>query len=122
MIYMKTTVASFLLSCTCFLAIGSASLQEKSLNGRFEGTEPFWDMEIENNRVILHCINDKIIDTVQLSKKQTHTHTYAFKGRQIFGIIRESGKGGCTLDITEELNPSHEIYFSYKDKTYMGCG
>jgi len=119
---MKTTVAFSLLGCICLLAIGSASLQVKPLNGRFEGTEPFWNMEIENNRVILHCMNDKIVDTVQLSKKQTHTETYAFKGRQVFGIIRESGKGGCTLDIAEKDYPSHEIYFSYKNETYMGCG
>jgi len=41
---------------------------------------------------------------------------------RVFGIIRESGKGGCTLDITEEANPSHEIYLSYKNETYMGRG
>lgn len=92
------------------------------MNGRFEGTEPFWNMEIENNQVILHIVNDKLIDTLHLSDKQAHSETYAFKGRQIFGIIRESGKGGCTLDITEEDYPSHEIYFSYKNETYIGCG
>src|SRR5690606_38357193 len=61
-------------------------------------------------------------DTLYFSDKQTHTETYAFKSDQIYGVLRESSKGGCLLDITEDGDPTHEIYFSYKDVTYMGSG
>lgn len=122
MVYMKTIVSAFLLGSCCILATGSVNQQKKSLNGHFEGNEPFWNMEIKNSRIILHCGNDELTDTLQINKKQAYSETYAFKGRQVFGIIKKSGKGGCTLDITEEDHPSHEIYFSYKNETYMGCG
>ncbi|MGV3762949.1 hypothetical protein [Parapedobacter sp.] len=92
------------------------------LSGFFEGTEPFWDIEIKDNKFVLHCINDTETGLIFLAKKQTHTATYAFSGKHIFGIIRESTGGGCDLDITEKENPTHEIYFSYKNATYMGCG
>lgn len=93
------------------------------MTGYFEGNEPFWDMEIKDNQVILHCVNDTVKDTLLLSRKQTHTETYAFRGREIFGVLRRStADGGCDLDITEEPNPTHDLYFSYKGVTYMGCG
>lgn len=122
---MKTTwvIIYALISCLGTGATSSAIEQDKTLiTGRFEGNEPFWNMEIENNRIILHCVNDVLTDTLQLSRKQTHTETYAFKGQGVFGIIRESGVGGCVLDITEEEDATHEIYFSYQNITYMGCG
>lgn len=92
------------------------------ISGHFEGTEPFWDMEIKDNYFILHCDNTTEKDTLYLSRKQTHTETYAFHSDNIFGIIRKSSNGGCDLDITEDGNPTHEIYFCYKNITYMGCG
>ncbi|WP_460766913.1 hypothetical protein [Niabella terrae] len=122
MIQLKTIVIFFLLSCLCSLANDSVNQEALALNGHFEGTEPFWSMDIENNRVILYCINDTLTDTVQISRKQFHSETYAFKGNQLFGIIRRSGKDGCTLDIIDGEAPTHEIYFSYKNETYMGCG
>jgi len=89
--------------------------------GYFVGTEPFWNMEINGNQITLHCINDVVTDTLRLSKKQTHTDTWAFQGRHVFGIVRKS-PDGCQLDITEDDNPTHEIYFHYAGATYMGCG
>lgn len=99
---------------------GDSGFEEPQI-GYFEGTEPFWDMEINGNQIKLHCINDVVTDTLRFSKKQTHTDTWAFQGRHVFGIVRES-PGGCQLDITEEDNPTHEIYFNYAGATYMGCG
>jgi len=94
----------------------------RPISGHFEGTEPFWDMEVRDNVIILNIVNDTVLDTLFLSRKQTHTETYAFRGGHVFGIIRQSSGEGCQLDITETPNPTHEIYFSYKDVTYMGCG
>ncbi|WP_040679297.1 hypothetical protein [Niabella aurantiaca] len=95
---------------------------ELLISGHFEGNEPFWKMEITNNRIVLQCANDTLQDTLLLSRKQQHSETYAFRGRHLFGIVRYPGSGGCMLDITEEEKPSHEIYFSYRGITYMGCG
>ena len=92
------------------------------ISGYFVGTEPFWNMKISDNHVIMHNINDIVQDTLFLSKKQAHTATYAFQGKHIFGVVRESGTEGCLLDITEDEDATHEIYFSYKHVTYMGCG
>jgi|GEM_PF-4921531 len=92
-----------------------------TIDGFFEGNEPFWNIEIKDNHFVLHCMNDTVTDTLRLSKKQTHTDIWAFHSTYIFGIIRKS-YGTCKLDITEKENPSHEIYFSYKNTTYMGCG
>ncbi|HWK98446.1 MAG TPA: hypothetical protein VNQ55_00800 [Parapedobacter sp.] len=99
----------------------NSGFEEPKFTGYFEGTEPFWNMEINDNQITLHCINDIVADTLRLSKKQTHTDTWAFQGRYVFGIVRESASG-CQLDITEEDNPTHEIYFHYAGATYMGCG
>ncbi len=125
MIHMKAilVIMFILFGCVYIGATGSSIKQEKTLiTGHFEGTEPFWSMEIENNRIILHCVNDTLTSTFQLSAKQAHSETYAFKGQGVFGIIRKSGGGGCELDITEEEDATHEIYFSYQNVTYMGCG
>jgi|GEM_PF-6675055 len=92
------------------------------ISGYFEGNEPFWEMEINDNYFVLHCVNDIVKDTMYFSGKQAHTGTYAFKSDQVYGVLRESSKGGCILDITEDGDPTHEIYFSYKNVTYMGCG
>jgi len=91
------------------------------ITGHFEGNEPFWSIEIKNNIFILHCNNDSVKDTLFLSKKQAYTETYAFRSKKVFGIIRKSSQG-CNLDITEAPNPAYEIYFSFNDTTYMGCG
>lgn len=91
-------------------------------SGFFEGNEPFWNLEVKNNTFVLHCMNDMETGVILLSEKQAHSETYAFRGTNFFGIIRKPWEGCCELDITEEENPTHEIYFSYKGKTYMGCG
>ena len=91
-------------------------------SGFFEGTEPFWSLEVKNNTFTLRCMNDVETGVIILSEKQTHSETYAFRGTNFFGVIRKPWEGCCELDITEEDNPTHEIYFSYKGKTYMGCG
>ena len=91
-------------------------------SGFFEGTEPFWRLEVKNNTFVLHCMNDVETGVIVLSEKQTHSETYAFRSTNFFGIIRKPWAGCCELDITEEENPTHEIYFSYKGRTYMGCG
>ncbi|MFD1772062.1 hypothetical protein [Sphingobacterium suaedae] len=92
-------------------------------SGYFEGEEPFWDIDIKDNLLVLRChaVNRIEKDTIRLSKMQAHTETFAFHAKNIFGILRRSS-GNCTLDITEEGNPTHEIYFSYLGVTYMGCG
>ncbi|WP_157986489.1 hypothetical protein [Chitinophaga alhagiae] len=94
---------------------------EQGFVGYFEGSEPFWNMKISNDTLVLHCINTIEKDTFYFSGKQAHTNTWAFRGKHVFGVIRKSS-GTCQLDITEEENPTHEIYFSYKNVTYMGCG
>lgn len=122
---MKTiSIIPFILLGGLYIGATNAGKQQEMslMNGHFEGSEPFWDMKIENNRIILHCINDRLTDTLQLSRKQAHSQTYAFKGKKIFGVVRKSGQGGCTLDVSEAKNPSHAIFFSYKNETYMGCG
>ena len=91
-------------------------------SGFFEGSEPFWSLEVKNNTFVLHCMNDVETGVILLSGKQAHSETYAFRGTNVFGIIRKPWEGCCELDITGEDNPTHEIYFSYKGKTYMGCG
>ena len=93
-----------------------------SFSGFFEGNEPFWSLEVKNNRFTLRCMNDVETGVILLSKKQTHSETYAFRGTNFFGIIRKPWEGCCELDITEEEHPTHEIYFSYQNETYMGCG
>ena len=99
--------------------LDTASLR---FSGFFEGSEPFWSLEVENNTFTLHCVNDTETGSILLSEKQAHSETYAFRGTNFFGVIRKPWEGCCELDITEEENPTHEIYFSYKGKTYMGCG
>lgn len=127
---MKTSVlfAAFMLICSAGAGLSqradanTGKKKEKTMiSGYFEGTEPFWEMEIKDNYFVLHCSNDLVKDTLFLSRKQTHTETFVFQGENIFGIVRQS-ENGCVLDITEEGAPSHEIYFSYKNVTYMGCG
>src|SRR5690554_1258982 len=78
------------------------------ISGYFEGTEPFWELEINDNYFVLHCVNDIVKDTLYFSDKQTHTETYAFKSDQVYGVLRESSKGGCILDITEDGDPTAE--------------
>jgi|GEM_PF-1825675 len=119
----KRSVWVMLIGCCYLLITGSGTMEGKTIiTGYFEGTEPFWEMEIKDNYVVLHCINDIVKDTLLLSRKQAHTETYAFQGNKIHGIVRHSDNGGCTLDITEEGSPTHEIYFAYRNVTYMGCG
>ncbi len=119
----KRGVLVILIGCCYLLITGSGTMEGKTMiTGYFEGTEPFWNMEIKDNRIVLHCVNDNVRDTLILSRKQAHTETYAFRGSDIHGIVRHSGKAGCSLDITEEEKPTHEIYFSYRNVTYMGCG
>ncbi|MBZ4192668.1 hypothetical protein [Niabella beijingensis] len=106
-----------------FQHLPAPEVQKKKvlISGYFEGNEPFWNMEIRDNLFILHCVNDTEKDTLYLSKKEAHSETYAFHSKKAFGIIRKSD-GHCKLDITEEEGPTHEIYFSYKNATYRGCG
>jgi len=91
------------------------------MSGYFEGNEPFWDFEIKGNTFILRCNNETEKDTLVFSQKQAHSETYAFESKNVFGVIRRAN-GCCDLDITEEENPTHEIYFSYQGVTFMGCG
>lgn len=109
------------LSILCFVGADAGIQSGKIVQGHFEGTEPFWDMEINANVIQLNLMNVSLSDTLVLAKKQAHTNTYVFQGKHIIGVVRESNTV-CDLDITEEPNPSHEIYFSYNDVSYMGCG
>ena len=100
---------------------GPDRVKNHLITGHFEGNEPFWSMEINNNIFVLYCNNDSVKGTLYLSQKQAYAEVYAFRSKKIFGVIRKSNQR-CNLDITEAANPTHEIYFNYNDTTYMGCG
>lgn len=117
----RMSFLAFLLACS--IRAGFAQPADTILiSGYFVGTEPFWNMKISDNHFIMHNINDLLQDTLTPSKKQAHTETYAFQSKHVYGIVRASNNGGCILDITEDEDATHEIYFSYKNVTYMGCG
>lgn len=100
---------------------GTKSTDLLLFTGFFDGTEPFWSISFEKNLLTMEIDNETLVDSIVLSEKQTHSQTWAFRGNDIFGIIRKSHHF-CTLDITEVEHPTHEIYFNYKNSTYMGCG
>lgn len=91
-------------------------------NGRFEGTEPFWLLEIENNNYTLHCNNEISTGKLYFSNKSSREESIAFNNSTIFGIINRSENSICDYAILEKDSVNFDIIFSYNNQTYRGCG
>lgn len=90
----------------------------------FEGSEPFWSMKIERDSVFLEMFNVNKTDRLKVSFAQkTHNgNSQGFTGDGIYGVIRETETGFCNLAVTEVDSLGYEIFFTYEEQTYQGCG
>ena len=88
----------------------------------FEGTEPFWEMDIQNDSLILFCDNKEVIMKVSFAEKSANGNTIGFSNDKISGIINESWDHNCCYAVTEEDPLPLEIFFVFEGKTYRGCG
>lgn len=88
----------------------------------FEGSEPFWRLEIKNDSI--HLIGEyDYSDKVNYAKSSSRGETFGFSSKNIYGIINKTwGKEVCEYAVTEEDSLSYEILFAFRGKTYRGCG
>jgi uncharacterized membrane protein len=91
------------------------------LYGSFEGTEPFWSLEIKKNNYEFTGAGKTIKGNAAFSKKSERGVSYAFKDGELFGVINKSATGLCDYAITED-SAAYEIFLSFKGVTYQGCG
>ena len=90
------------------------------LSGTFEGYEPFWDLEIIKNKYTLKCDNVTLKGNLIISQKSVTDTTYAFKADNFYGIINRCATKNCEYALLDSA--AFEIFFSFKGKTYKGCG
>lgn len=110
---------------TLILGCTSQNYTQKPIatyNGYFEGTEPFWSLEIQNNNYTLHCNNDIRKGKLSFSIKSSRGESVAFNNSNIFGIINKNENGICDYAILEKDSINFDIIFSYNNQTYRGCG
>ena len=88
----------------------------------FEGTEPFWQMEIHNDSILLFCDNKEVQMRATFVEKSVNGNTIGFSNDEIYGIINENWEHNCCYSITEKDSLPYEIFFVFKGKTYRGCG
>ena len=89
---------------------------------QFEGSEPFWRMEIQNENLFLYCSNKEVRTKVSFAEKSANGNTIGFTSKEISGIINESWDHNCCYAVTEEDTLPYEIFFVFEGKTYRGCG
>lgn len=87
----------------------------------FEGTEPFWRLDINNNNINLF-INNEYSSRVEFSKLASRGETLGFKNQNIYGFINKNWEGNCDFSISEIDLLNYEIFFVYNGKAYKGCG
>ena len=88
----------------------------------FEGTEPFWQMEIHNDSILLFCDNKEVHMRATFAEKSVNGNTIGFSNDEIYGIINENWKHNCCYSISEKDSLPYEIFFVFEGKTYRGCG
>lgn len=88
----------------------------------FEGTEPFWQMEIHNDSILLFCDNKEVHMRATFAEKNVNGNTIGFSNDEIYGIINENWKHNCCYSISEKDSLPYEIFFVFEGKTYRGCG
>ena len=88
----------------------------------FEGTEPFWQMEIHNDSILLFCDNKEVQMRATFAEKSVNGNTIGFSNDEIYGIINENWKHNCCYSISEKDSLPYEIFFVFEGKTYRGCG
>ena len=88
----------------------------------FEGTEPFWQMEIHNDSILLFCDNKEVQMRATFAEKSVNGNTIGFSNDEIYGIINENWEHNCCYSITEKDSLPYEIFFVFEGKTYRGCG
>ena len=88
----------------------------------FEGTEPFWQMEIHNDSILLFCDNKEVHMRATFAEKSVNGNTIGFSNDEIYGIINENWKHNCCYSIAEKDSLPYEIFFVFEGKTYRGCG
>ena len=89
----------------------------------FEGTEPFWSLEINKDSLFLDLYTDTIYRmTASFSEKSARGNSIGFRNETIAGIINETWEGYCDYSISEEDSLAYEIFFTFNNKTFKGCG
>lgn len=88
----------------------------------FEGTEPFWQMEIHNDSILLFCDNKEVQMRATFVEKSVNGNTIGFSNDEIYGIINENWEHNCCYSISEKDSLPYEIFFVFEGKTYRGCG
>ncbi|MBQ7489601.1 MAG: hypothetical protein IJP65_03060 [Bacteroidales bacterium] len=88
----------------------------------FEGIEPFWQMEIHNDSILLFCDNKEVHMRATFAEKNVNGNTIGFSNDEIYGIINENWKHNCCYSISEKDSLPYEIFFVFEGKTYRGCG
>ena len=111
-----------LVSCSSKHDNPADSAQDIVCEYHFEGTEPFWEMDIQNDSLILFCDNKEVIMKVSFAEKSANGNTIGFANDKISGIINESWDHNCCYAVTEEDPLPLEIFFVFEGKTYRGCG
>ena len=79
-------------------------------------------MEIDSNEYVLRCNNKTSNGTLKFSQKAERGESLAFHNQQLYGIINLNWYNTCELAITEKDSLPYEIYFSFDNVTYKGCG
>lgn len=95
---------------------------EQSSHYSFEGTEPFWQMEIHNDSILLFCDNKEVQMRATFAEKSVNGNTIGFSNDEIYGIINENWEHNCCYSISEKDSLPYEIFFVFEGKTYRGCG
>lgn len=111
-----------LVSCCSSRGDTGDSVKNTGREYHFEGTEPFWRMEIQNENLFLYCSNKEVRTKVSFAEKSANGNTIGFTSKEISGIINESWDHNCCYAVTEEDTLPYEIFFVFEGKTYRGCG
>ncbi len=111
----------------CFFTVlligcNSPCVETKKYSGFFEGSEPFWSLKIKDNQFLLHCNNKNVKGTLDISEKSAEGESIAFFDHKIYGVINHNWYNRCELAVTEKDSLPYEIYFSFENITYKGCG
>jgi len=99
------------------------SVLHKSLNlsFNFEGSEPFWTLNIENDSVSLF-IDNEYRGKIEISEKSKDGEFFGFQNKDMFGVINKTWENYCWHAVTEKDSLAYEIYFVFKSRPYRGCG
>lgn len=93
-----------------------------SYSGVFEGTEPFWRLELDNGKYELDIQNKTLTGNFIFSNKASRGKTISFQDKDIFGFINQSPSRYCDYAITDEDSLSYEVFLHFKKVAYKGCG